>query len=135
MSARAALPVVAGAIERDGKLLLCRRPMHKARGGGFEFPGGKIEAGESSAEALARELREELGVEIRAGETLAQTVHAYPELTVRLTLLRAEIVSGVPQLLEHTEFRWASPEEALALDLCPADRTLLKKILENRYDV
>ncbi len=119
------MPVVAGAIERDGAYLLCRRPEHKARGGCWEFPGGKLEAGESVAAALVRELREELGIEIRAGESLACVEHAYPDLCICLTLLHAEIVCGEPQLLEHTELRWVKPAQALELELCPADRALI----------
>ena len=130
-----ALSVAAGAVEGDGKLLLCRRPMHKARGGQWEFPGGKIEAGESPQQALERELREELGIEIRAGKALAEITHIYPDISIRLTLLSARIVAGEPQLLEHTQLRWVSPREAGALDLCPADRTLLNQIMEERHDV
>lgn len=129
------VPVAAGAIEREGKLLLCRRPMHKARGGLWEFPGGKLEPGETSAQALERELREELGIEVRAGRTLARTVHAYPEITVSLELLSAQIVSGNPRLLEHTELRWAAKEEAARIALCPADKTLLSQLTEVEHDV
>ena len=124
------LPVAAGAVERGGKFLLCRRPMHKARGGRWEFPGGKLEAGESPQEALTRELREELGMEILAGEALAFVDYAYPELTVRLFLVRARIIEGEPRLLEHTALCWASAAEALELDLCPADRLLAEALLE-----
>ncbi len=130
MSREEVLPVVAGAVERGGKLLLCRRPLHKDRGGQWEFPGGKLEAGESAQAALERELQEELGIGIRAGEALACIDYAYPELTIRLTLLRAQITSGEPQLLEHTELRWVTPAQALTLDLCPADRGLLQQLLE-----
>ena len=129
------LSVVAGAIERDGRLLLCRRPMCKARGGQWECPGGKIEPGESPQQALSRELREELGVEIRAGERIACVDYSYPELSIRLALLSAVIERGEPKLLEHTQFRWVAPAEALKLDLCPADRILAEELLEKRHDV
>ncbi len=129
------VPVVAGAVARDKRFLLCRRPVHKARGGQWEFPGGKIEAGESPGEALERELSEELGVKIRAGKTLACVEHRYPELTIRLILLTATLEQGEPRLLEHTEFIWATPEEALTMDLCPADRTLAEKLMENSHDI
>ena len=129
------LQVVAGAIDCNGRLLLCRRPMSKARGGQWEFPGGKIETGESSQQALERELREELGIQIRAGKSVACVDYAYPEMTIRLNLLSAEIVFGEPQLLEHMELKWATPEEAITLNLCPADRELLNKLMEDRHDV
>ena len=127
--------MAAGAVERGGKYLLCRRPMHKARGGRWEFPGGKLEAGESPQEALTRELREELGMEILAGETVARVDYAYPELTVRLFLVRAKILEGEPRLLEQTELLWASPAEALELDLCPADRVLAQALREDDHAV
>ena len=127
--------MAAGAVERGGKYLLCRRPMHKARGGRWEFPGGKLEAGENPQEALTRELREELGMEILAGETVTFVDYDYPELTVRLFLVRAKILEGEPRLLEHTELLWAGPAEALELDLCPADRLLAQALREDDHAV
>ena len=129
------LSVVAGAVSMDGKYLLCRRPSYKARGGLWEFPGGKLEAGESEQQALERELCEELGIEVRAGKALAAVDYAYPDLRIRLTILSAHIITGEPKLLEHDEFRWMTPVEALSLDLCPADRCLLEKIMEGQNDI
>ena len=82
------LPVVAALIERkngqgEPEILLCRRPAHKSRGLLWEFPGGKVEPGETGEQALARECREELAVELQVGEPAAQTVHCYPDVTVQ----------------------------------------------------
>ncbi len=120
------ITVVAGYIRQEGKVFLCRRPMHKARGGQWEFPGGKVEPGENPAKALARELREELSITVKVGRLCAQTVYAYPELRIRLLLLSAEIIEGKPTLLEHTEFKWVT--EAKTLNLCPADRLLVEEL-------
>ena len=124
------IDVAAGFVQRDGRFLLCRRALHKSRGGQWEFPGGKLEPGESFAQALERELMEELCIAVRAGEAIAQTVYPYPELTVRLRLLTAMIERGEPSLVEHTALRWVTNEEARGMELCPADRILLNRIME-----
>lgn len=86
--------VVAALIERDGKLLVCRRPPDKARGLLWEFAGGKVEAGETKEEALRRECREELGCELAVGSVYAVIRHDYPDLSIELTLFRAPRRSG-----------------------------------------
>lgn len=123
------LEVVAALLRRDGKFLICRRPMHKARGGGWEFPGGKVEKGETRQQAIIREIREELNLHISAGEAAAETVHAYPDLTVHLSLMEAEILSGDLHQNEHSEIAWITLQEAKNYDLCPADRELVRRLL------
>lgn len=118
--------VVAALIEEGGKFLVCRRPANKARGLMWEFAGGKVEQGEEKAAALVRECREELGVELDVGEVFTELTHVYPDVTVRLTLFCARIAAGVPQRLEHAELRWATPQEMLSLEFCPADAPILR---------
>lgn len=120
--------VVAALIEEDGKFLVCRRPANKARGLLWEFAGGKVEQGEEKAAALVRECREELGVELDVGEVFTELTHVYPDVTVRLTLFCARIAAGVPQRLEHAELRWATPQEMLSLEFCPADAPILRML-------
>lgn len=120
--------VVAALIEEGGKFLVCRRPANKARGLLWEFAGGKVEQGEEKAAALVRECREELGVELDVGEVFTELTHVYPDVTVRLTLFCARIASGVPQRLEHAELRWATPQEMLSLEFCPADAPILRML-------
>ena len=110
------------------RFLLCRRPFHKARGGLWEFLGGKVEPGETKAQALVRECREEIGVVIQPLEELIAVTHEYPDLTVHLTLIAARIASGEVTLYEHQEARWVTACEAETFDLCPADRELLRMI-------
>jgi len=127
------LEVVAALIRSGDRFLICRRPMHKARGGQWEFAGGKVEPGETRQQAIVREIREELGVELRAGEAVAETVHHYPDLTVHLSLMEAEIISGAPRLLEHSEIAWAGLNEIHRYDLCPADRELVRGLLKKQW--
>ncbi len=120
--------VAAALIRRDGRFLACRRPPEKARGGLWEFVGGKLEPGETGREALVRECREELGIEIEAGDEFMQLVHDYPDLTVELTLYKARIAQGEPKLMEHTELAWVSPTEIDKYEFCPADEAILAKL-------
>ena len=124
--------VVAALIERDGKLLVCRRPPDKARGLLWEFAGGKVEAGETKEEALRRECREELGITVAVGEVFTEVTHVYPDITVHLTLFNARIAEGEPQLLEHNDLRWTTPDEIDSYDFCPSDEAILNKI-KQRY--
>ncbi len=120
--------VVAALICREGRFLICRRPAHKARGLLWEFVGGKVEPGETKAQALARECREELAVEVDVGAPFMEVTHAYPDITVRLTLLWAQIRSGEVRLLEHCDMRWITPDEIGQFAFCPADEEILRRI-------
>ena len=120
--------VVAALIWDGGRFLICQRPAHKARGLLWEFVGGKVEPGETHSEALRRECREELGIELAVQDVFTDVVHAYPDLTVHLTLFNAAIAAGEPQLLEHNDLRWITPDEIPDFDFCPADIEILQRI-------
>ena len=122
------IEVVAALIRRGDTFLACQRPAHKARGLQWEFLGGKVEPGETKEEALVRECREELGVTVRAGKALTEVTHAYPDLTVHLTLFEAVIAEGEPRALEHNDIRWMTAQEAAEADFSPADRAFLQLI-------
>ena len=123
--------VVAALIyDEQRRFLICQRPAHKARGLLWEFVGGKVEPGETKAQALIRECREELGVTLRVGGVFMDVTHVYPDLTVHLTLFEAAISEGTPQLLEHNDLRWITPDEIGQFDFCPADEGILKKLQE-----
>ena len=128
MSKAAPVQVAAALIIQDGRFLICRRPAHKARGGLWEFPGGKLEPGESAAEALVRECREELGVAVVPGPVYLRLTHGYPDLTVELILLQVEEFTGQLTLLEHSDLRWIEPAEIDSFDFCPADGVILDKL-------
>ncbi len=121
---------VVAALIRDGeKFMICRRPAHKARGGLWEFPGGKVEKGESKEEALIRECREELALTVRPERVFFRVLHTYPDLTVRLTLFECTIEEGTPTLLEHSEIAWIAPAEIPRYSFCPADEEILQALM------
>ena len=122
--------VVAALIWDGEKFMACQRPAHKARGLLWEFVGGKVEAGETKAQALVRECREELGVSVAVGDVFMEVVHEYPDLTVHLTLFHARILAGEPQRLEHNDIRWITTKEIDEYPFCPADVEILKKLKE-----
>lgn len=120
--------VSAALIWDENRFMICQRPPHKARGLLWEFVGGKLEPGETREQALIRECREELCVEISVDGLFMELVHEYPDLTVHLSLFNASISQGTPQKLEHVDIRWITPEEIPQYDFCPADEEILKKI-------
>ena len=120
--------VVAALIWKDGKFMICQRPADKARGLLWEFVGGKVEPGETKEQALIRECREELAVELSVGRIYMDVTHEYPDLTVHLTLFEAQIAAGTPQKLEHNDIRWITPAEIPQYQFCPADRDILRRL-------
>lgn len=122
--------VVAALIWQGERFMICQRPAHKARGLLWEFVGGKTEPGETKAEALIRECREELDVEVCVGDVFMEVDHVYPDLRVHLTLFHAAISRGVPQMLEHRDIRWITVEQIDDYDFCPADEEILRRLKE-----
>ena len=125
----------ASAFYTGRRFLICRRPMHKARGGLYEFVGGKREAGETLPETLRRECMEELAVSVEVGERFSETLYKYPDLTVQLTLFHCKIRDGIPRLLEHSALHWILPSEIPQYDFCPADEIFLSEIQRRYGDV
>ena len=120
---------VVAALIRDGdKFLIGQRPAHKKRGLLWEFVGGKTEPGETKEEALARECKEELDIEVKVNDVFIEVIHEYPDINVCLTLFNAEIVSGEIKLLEHVAIKWITKDEIDDYDFCPADVDILAKI-------
>ncbi len=120
--------MVAAYLERDGRCLIQRRPKGATRGELWEFPGGKVEAGEGDAPALVRECREELGVEVRVGARLWETEHDYPDLTVHLAIYRCELAGGTPRPLDGQQLDWAEPARLSELPFVEADRPFLERL-------
>ena len=120
--------VVAALIWNENRFMICQRPSHKSCGLLWEFVGGKVECGETKEQALVRECQEELAVTLAVGEEFMDVVHAYPDITVHLTLFHARIVAGTPQKLEHNDIRWITPAEIPNFAFCPADKDILKRI-------
>ena len=112
--------VVAAVVRRYGRLLVCQRPAHKRHGGLWEFPGGKLEAGESTFEGARRELLEELGVVVRSVDEL-EFASQDPGSEFVIEFHPVEI-DGDPKCREHPALAWVTPEELLTLPLAPSDR-------------
>ena len=118
------IKVVAG-ILRQGDRVYATQRGYGPQKDCWEFPGGKLEPGESPREALRRELREELAVEIRVDDYLTTLEYDYPEFHLSMDCYFASVTAGSLTLLEHEAARWLSPEQLDNLDWLPADRELL----------
>ena len=122
------LDVAAGLIFRDGKLLITQRPAKAHLGGLWEFPGGKREPGETFEHCVARELREELGVEVEVAEPLEILTHEYPERSVHLKFFHCRLPQGEPRPLGCAACKWIRMEELEEHDFPAADARLLEKL-------
>ena len=121
--------VVAAAIERDGRYLAARRTRPEDVAGRWEFPGGKVDPGESEEQALAREIREELGVEIAVGARIPGEWSLLDVLVLHLYV--ATLVEGEPTPLDHHDaLRWVSPEEFDSVDWLPSDVDAVRRLRE-----
>ena len=116
-------------IRADGATLLAQRPDGKAYAGYWEFPGGKIEPGEPVSEALRREIREELGVEVERAHPWITRVFAYPHATVRLHFHRVSAWRGEARALEHRALAWQLPQAITVAPLLPANGPVLRSLL------
>jgi 8-oxo-dGTP diphosphatase len=108
------------------RVLVAERPAGKSLAGCWEFPGGKVEEGESGEAALRRELREELGVQAGALRPVFELKHEYPERHVDLSVWVVEAYSGVPSGLEGQSLRWESPAALRSIALLPADLPIVE---------
>jgi 8-oxo-dGTP diphosphatase len=117
-----AVRVAAGVIVRGGRILVCQRRPGDRHPGKWEFPGGKLEPGETPAACIRRELREELGVEVEPGGELWSTRHGYAEIDVELVFLRIESMHGEPRNLCFAEIRWVGVADLASIDFLDADR-------------
>lgn len=127
MEQRKTIEVVAAIIIRDGLLFATQRGYGEWKGW-WEFPGGKIEAGEAPEEALKREIREELATEIKVGDLLATVEYNYPQFHLTMHCFLCTIESGQPSLLEHEDARWLAKDHLDAVQWLPADLQLLPLI-------
>lgn len=123
--------VVAAAIKKDGKILCAQRPEGKTLAGLWEFPGGKIEQNESPEQALLREIREELNVEIAISKYINEASYNYNFGAVIMKTYEARLISGELKKLEHQNFLWLYPSELNTLDWAPVDLPAVDLISRN----
>jgi 8-oxo-dGTP diphosphatase len=122
--------VVAALIERDGKLLVCQRRRDAAFALQWEFPGGKLEPGETPEQALERELREELGIAAHIGAEVHRTQHKYAQMpdAIELRFYSCAITGGEPMNLDFEQFAWREPRELRTMDFLAADSDLIRML-------
>ena len=121
--------VVAAVIQKDNRIFCAQRNLSKSMGGKWEFPGGKIELGETKEEALVREIREELDSDIVVDKYLITVEHDYPNFHITMHAYLCTLVKGELTLKEHNDSVWLSKEELLSLDWADADKPIVNKVL------
>lgn len=123
------LRVTAAMIEKDGTFLCARKAEGKSLAGYWEFPGGKLEAGETPQECLARELKEELNIECKVIAHITTNIHEYDDKTVELMAYSVEWVSGEITLVDHDAIKWLPVDQLERLKWAPADVPLVKRLI------
>lgn len=124
----ATLVVAAALCDRQGLILIAQRPGTKHMGGRWEFPGGKVGPAETEAQALLRELYEELGVQVREPQFCLRLTHAYPDRTVELSFWIVREFSGEPRGLEGQQLRWVPAAQLGLQDILEADAPFIEAL-------
>jgi 8-oxo-dGTP diphosphatase len=120
--------VVAAALFDGRRVLIAQRPPGKHMAGRWEFPGGKVGAGETDVEALGRELREELGIDVIGARHCLTLTHAYPDRAVELSMWIVERYSGEPKALDGQQIKWVAVAQLGAEDILEADRPFIEAL-------
>ena len=120
------IEVTAAVIRENGRFLICQRAKGKNCELLWEFPGGKIEPGETAEQCIVRECREELGITLKVERELTDLVYPYPDRTVHLHFFITRVIGGRLQRKEHNAIAWITPDELTQYDFCPADAEMLR---------
>lgn len=120
--------VAAALFDADGRVLIAQRPEGKHMAGWWEFPGGKVAAGEADGDALLRELREELGIEIRPEAEIMTLTHEYPDRTIDLVLWHVSLLKGLPHGLDGQALKWVDCQSLSNERLLPADAPFIEAL-------
>jgi len=123
------IPVVAGLIKKDQQVLVGQRPEDHSLAGQWEFPGGKIELGESPEIALARELMEEIGIDAQIGELKLAVTHSYEDVGIIILFYEVTYWKGEPKALHHSQIEWVYPEELKARTIPEANRRVIDRLM------
>jgi 8-oxo-dGTP diphosphatase len=131
---RTVIKVAAAVIEKDGKILIGQRKKSDRHGLKWEFPGGKVEAGETTRVGLARELREELGIEAIIGPEIIRYQHHYPKrATILLIFHRVTTFTGDPQSFAFEQIAWETPEELTRYDFLDGDTDFVRRLAARKF--
>lgn len=126
------IDVVAAVIQNEeGKILIAQRNLKKSQGGLWEFPGGKIEPNETKEEAIIREIKEEMDIDIEAKKFIGQKVFNYPDKDINLIAIECKQLKGDIKLNEHEDIKWVNKNELRNFNFAPADKFIVNAILEN----
>jgi mutator protein MutT len=128
------IDVAIAVVKRDGRILICQRKPEDTFGGLWEFPGGKREPGESLEACLAREMMEELAIEIKIVRKLTAIEHQYPRSRITLHPFLCEHAGGEPKLIECQQMKWVKAEELPGHQFPPANESLLMEIIQEAGD-
>ena len=120
--------VTAAVIRRNGRILIAQRPLGGRLGGLWEFPGGKVEAGETLPQCLRREIKEELGIRIKVGKPITSIDHAYTHFKITLHAFECELVSGKPQALQVQDFKWVRMSELKQYAFAKTDLRIIEAL-------
>lgn len=124
------IPVAAGFLKKDGKILIGQRPENNSLPGLWEFPGGKIELGESPEEALKRELSEELGIDADIGDLKLSCTHSFGDIGIVILFFEVPYWRGEPKPKHHLMLQWIPPEELGKHNIPEANRKILNRLLK-----
>lgn len=123
------IDVVAAIIRnKEGKILIAQRNLKKSQGGLWEFPGGKIETNETKEQAIVREIKEELNMDIKCDSYFDEKVYEYPDKTIRLIVLNCSMNNNSYEILEHEQVKWISIDEFSNYEFAPADVYFVDKM-------
>jgi 8-oxo-dGTP diphosphatase len=125
--------VTAAIIKRDGRILIAKRSSTSSLPNKWEFPGGKIEVGETPEECLARELYEEFDIIVTTGEFFVESVYQYERKTVRLLAFKVQYDQDITTMNAHDDVKWVPVEELLDYDLAPADVPIAKEVQKREW--
>lgn len=122
------IKVVCGIIYNDNKVLICRRKIELSFGGYWEFPGGKIEKGESHETSLTRELMEELGMIVEIKEHFDTSIYNYGEITIELIAYKCVYIEAKFNLIDHDKIEWVYIKDLINWDFAPADISIVNHL-------
>ena len=130
------ITVTAALIKRDNAILIAQRKAGKSLGGHWEFPGGKLEIGETSEECLAREIKEELGVTASVLSRFAESIYEYENGVVRLLAFVTKVESySIQKSADHERIEWVTPEKLLSYRLAPADVAIAEEVVMRFHEL